>query len=373
MTNLTIKCDKVYSLLQENDKIISEQGRSRTICTRQRLKWLFLIVVTGAFVFFAVPFFIKFFTVLYGVMLDFKLSVDNYQQFSIFLWTDAHKPKQVFRIDDYEGFMNSSFNPDHPIKILFHGFSDNGDTLWTNTIKNAYLNTGSYNIISIDWQSSCEAPWYNTAVKNAKLVGQTAAQFMKHIVDFYQLDWKEIHILGASLGAHAAGYFGRFTEGKCGRLTGLDPSGPLFYTAARADRLDTTDAIFVDVIHSAGRWVGNDNIQGHVDFFPNGGRATQPGCVESVDLTCSHFLSWRLFAESIYASHDSDMNKFLVVRCNSHYDFLYGACCRLGEETFIMGQDVSRDLRGTFYLDTRPDYPYALAPYNSTRCSQILI
>ena len=27
------------------------------------------------------------------------------------------------------------------------------------------------------------------------------------------------------------------------------------------DKLDTTDAEFVDVIHSAGRWVGNDEIQ----------------------------------------------------------------------------------------------------------------
>ena len=56
-------------------------------------------------------------------------------------------------------------------------------------------------------------------------------------------------------------------------------------------RLDPTDALFVDVIHSAGRWVGDDDVLGHVDFFPNGGRAPQPGCAnkESFDLTCSHF------------------------------------------------------------------------------------
>ena len=29
----------------------------------------------------------------------------------------------------------SSFNPNNPIKILFHGFSDNGDTLWTRVSK----------------------------------------------------------------------------------------------------------------------------------------------------------------------------------------------------------------------------------------------
>ena len=57
-------------------------------------------------------------------------------------------------------------------------------------------------------------------------------------------------------------YCCRFTDGKVGRITGLDPSGPLFYTVSKDDCLDTSDAQFVDVIHSAGRWVGNDNIQG---------------------------------------------------------------------------------------------------------------
>ena len=38
------------------------------------------------------------------------------------------------------------------------------------------------------------------------------------------------------------------------------------------------DALFVDVIHSAGKWVGNDEVIGHADFYPNLGVAPQPGC-----------------------------------------------------------------------------------------------
>ena len=54
----------------------------------------------------------------------------------------------------------------------------------------------------------------------------------------------------------------------------------------------TNDVIrFVDVIHTAGKWVGNEEVIGHADFYPNHGRAPQPGCEEreSLDLTCSHF------------------------------------------------------------------------------------
>jgi hypothetical protein len=60
-----------------------------------------------------------------------------------------------------------------------------------------------------------------------------------------------------------------------GRITGLDPSGPLFHSVGRADRLDPSDAQFVDVIHTAGKWVGNDDISGHADFFPNGGQGSE--------------------------------------------------------------------------------------------------
>ena len=64
--------------------------------------------------------------------------------------------------------------------------------------------------------------------------------------------------------------------------------------------------------------VGTSTPSGHVDIWPNGGKAPQPGCElrykkdvntyllwfqnvfrESLDLSCSHFLAWKLFSESI--------------------------------------------------------------------------
>lgn len=44
------------------------------------------------------------------------------------------------------------------------------------------------------------------------------------------------------------------------------------------DRLDETDAEFVDIIHSCGGLLGYKHSHGHADFYPNSGRAQQPGC-----------------------------------------------------------------------------------------------
>jgi hypothetical protein len=61
-------------------------------------------------------------------------------------------------------------------------------------------------------------------------------------------------------------------------LTGLDPALPFIDLNDIEKRLDTGDAPFVDVIHTDGDTFGLSVPIGHVDFYPNGGRKTQPGC-----------------------------------------------------------------------------------------------
>jgi hypothetical protein len=91
-----------------------------------------------------------------------------------------------------------------------------------------------------------------------------------------------IHIIGHSLGAHAAGYAGSRIKPQISRITGLDPAGPYFEFTDPKVRLDPTDAKFVDIIHTDGQshlQLGLGLLQpiGHVDFYPNGGKE-QPSC-----------------------------------------------------------------------------------------------
>lgn len=90
---------------------------------------------------------------------------------------------------------------------------------------------------------------------------------------------QSIHLIGHSLGAHAAGFAGSFTSARVSRISGLDPALPGFeITAGPELRLDPTDAEFVDVIHTCGGVLGFYEPLGHVDFYPNGGVPSQPGC-----------------------------------------------------------------------------------------------
>lgn len=60
-------------------------------------------------------------------------------------------------------------------------------------------------------------------------------------------------------------------------LLGLDPAKPMYENNEPEDRLNVTDAIFVDVIHTNGDKNGILKSLGDIDFFPNGGKQ-QPNC-----------------------------------------------------------------------------------------------
>lgn len=75
----------------------------------------------------------------------------------------------------------------------------------------------------------------------------------------------------------------------------MDPAGPLYETYDPRIRLDPTDAIFVDVIHSNAKKLvdmgaGMYTPCGHVDFYPNGGQE-QPGCPDPIKGAIGKLLS----------------------------------------------------------------------------------
>ena len=148
------------------------------------------------------------------------------------------------------------------------------------------------NVISVDWRQLANTkPFYNIAAANTKAVGYLTAELLTFLVEEGGSSISSFHPIGFSLGAQVAGHLGfRLQDrSKLSRITGLDPAGFLFHNVPPSERLDPSDAFFVDVIHSAGLWIGMDEAVGHADFYPNQGHHPQPGCEdEGIGLDCSH-------------------------------------------------------------------------------------
>ncbi|XP_044537553.1 endothelial lipase [Gracilinanus agilis] len=136
------------------------------------------------------------------------------------------------------------------------------------------------NVIVVDWLPLAHQ-LYMDAVNNTREVGSIIAKMLNWLQEKEHFSLENVHLIGYSLGAHVAGYAGNFVQGTIGRITGLDPAGPMFEGTDINKRLSPDDAHFVDVLHtytrSFGLSIGIQMPVGHIDIYPNGGDY-QPGC-----------------------------------------------------------------------------------------------
>ncbi|XP_015997971.2 pancreatic triacylglycerol lipase [Rousettus aegyptiacus] len=213
----------------------------------------------------------------------------------------------------------SNFKTNRKTRFVIHGFLDKGDGSWLSDICKNLFTVESVNCICVDWKGGSQT-FYTQAVQNIRIVGAEVAYFVEVLQSAFQYSPSDVHIIGHSLGAHAAGEAGRRTNGTIGRITGLDPAGPSFEGTPELIRLDPTDAQFVDVIHTdaapliPNMGFGIRQTVGHLDFFPNGGEE-MPGCQKNIlsniidingiwegtcnFIACNHLRSFKYYADSI--------------------------------------------------------------------------
>lgn len=222
---------------------------------------------------------------------------------------------QFLIIDNNETLSSSNFDPKRSTKFFTHGWTSSQNSDTSQILKNNYLEMEDANVILVDWSTIASDILYPIPAIKTKQVGEHVAR----MVDFLAnngLDINEVHMIGHSLGAHVTGSAGSsIKKGKIARITGilklqlllhqtksylnrqqkernrkiwydknyivlgLDPALPGFEIISPIEnRLDKSDAQFVDVIHTCGGVLGYFSDIGHVDFYPNGGVPSQPGC-----------------------------------------------------------------------------------------------
>lgn len=299
----------------------------------------------------------------------------------------------------------SDLIPTHQIYFLAHGFLEGGDRPWVKNLTGELLRRADVNVVVIDWGSGSSPP-YTQAVANIRLVGTISALLIKEMVVQVGVNTKYVHVIGHSLGAHLSGYIGNTLKTRfgltLGRITGLDPAEPHFQQTDPVVRLDPTDALFVDIIHSDATpfikgGLGMHDPVGHLDFYPNGGE-DQPGCNEGMMkyinkekgsffkgirlfLGCDHVRSHEYFMESVNTHCD-----FLAIECDTWENFLAGKCfqCKTeqnnGSICARFGLDSVHSVRTSLghswkptdrthvklYTITGPSFPFCRALYRVT-------
>ncbi|KAL7305389.1 hypothetical protein TKK_0002132 [Trichogramma kaykai] len=240
-----------------------------------------------------------------------------------------------------------------PLKVVIHGWTDTGSAAWMHDIRRNYLKSGNYNVVIVDWSVGSTKD-YLTSTRLTRTVAEYAAKFLEFLVAEGVCRMDKIHILGHSLGAHIAGLIGYQLQGQLGRITGMDPARPDFEAPVLKDprdRLDWTDARFVDVVHTCAGTAGFVRPIGHADFYPNGGSFRQPGCPVFMIQYCSHGRSHQFVAESIV-----NPRGFQAVECGTWKDYKAQKCAK--NKLVYMGEALDPEIRSIFFLETNAEPPY---------------
>lgn len=242
---------------------------------------------------------------------------------------------------------------DLPTLIFIHGWNSNTKTNWYRYFREEYFKKGQYNIICVDWTTPGSLEYIMSAA-NVRTVGGFVADFIVAA----KFDLQNVHIIASLLGSHVAAWTGKSvidaTGKKIKRITAFDPAAPQFEhdNVPEANRLNKTDASFVDVIHTDSGYYGFLAAIGTVDFYPNGG-GLQPGC--SFDETGhhhSHEMCYNFFLESINTTNVK------AAKANNWFDYLEGKYDPA--ESIVFGENIPLTASGVFYFKTNPDKPYLI-------------
>ncbi|XP_058474787.1 lipase member H [Solea solea] len=237
------------------------------------------------------------------------------------------------------------FNLSRPTAFVIHGYRPTGaPPIWIDHLVHLLAEQEDMNIIVMDWNKGAANLNYFTAVTYTREAANNLTGFILTMEE-EGASLSSVHLIGVSLGAHLAGFVGANLQGKIGRITGLDPAGPMFTSATADKRLDPTDAMFVDVLHTDMNSFGLNGAHGHIDFYANGG-ADQPGCPKTIFAGKSYFVCDHQRSVFLYLCALNGTCNLSAQPCSSYSDFLDGRC--LTCEAFkpascpLLGYDLSQ-------------------------------
>ncbi|XP_078089190.1 lipase member H-like isoform X2 [Mustelus asterias] len=225
--------------------------------------------------------------------------------------------------------------------FLIHGYRPFGSPPnWLRKMIMTLQMMGDINVVIVDWNRGATTINYAVAVSNTKKVAEILVPVIHSILKIGG-SLNLIHMIGVSLGAHVSGFVGSSFNGQIGRITGLDPAGPLFRGKGIEDRLDPADAQLVDVLHTDTDALGYEEFLGSIDYYANGG-TDQPGCPATIMsgkkyMVCDHQRSVYLYINSMISTCN-----ITVYPCASYEEFLDARCTDQDSTYPIFGYHIDK-------------------------------
>lgn len=280
---------------------------------------------------------------------------------SIVVYTRALPNGVEISTDD----QNVPLRRDRPVIFLIHGFTSEANNTNYYDLARALLQKDDVTVCSVDWRdgacstglSLTDLVAYESAVNNVPTVGDYVAKFTVKLVRQYGIMMNKIKVIGHSLGAHVAGFAGKYVQKYLGQkypmIIGLDPATPSFGSRTPGNRLSRGDAHYLEVFHTSR--LGIYAPLGDTDVYYNGGKS-QPGCSRILP-SCSHARSVEYLTSTISnppcfeaTPWALDSSNIMNPRsCNS------GTCLKPGLNA------VEQSGRGTFYVSTTRNEPFCTA------------
>ncbi|XP_041115272.1 phospholipase A1 member A isoform X2 [Polyodon spathula] len=251
---------------------------------------------------------------------------DNKLQVQYLLFTPRNRNcASIISGGSIEEIQATNFNSSLDTKVIILGYRALGKKpSWIDGLVQALLNAADVNVLVVDWLYGGSSV-YSVVVQNSQELSVNISIVINNLIALGSKQ-ESFHFIGVSLGAHVAGFVGSLFDGKLGRITGLDAAGPMFTKASTDMRLDPSDALFVEAIHTD---IDNFGIRipvGHIDYQINGGK-DQPGCTTSQTssifgyMICDHMRAVQLYISAI-----STPCSLLAFPCQSYEDFVTGKC-----------------------------------------------
>ncbi|XP_070697073.1 inactive pancreatic lipase-related protein 1-like [Pempheris klunzingeri] len=297
------------------------------------------------------------------------------------LFTQKNRYYQEIKTD--QSIQASNYSGMKKTRFIIPGYLEKGDEDWPQEMCKVMVKWGNVNCIAVEWKKGVKTQ-YSQAANNARVVAAQVASMITFLMGNYKQKASQFHIIGHSLGAHAAGDAGSRIPGLA-RITGLDPTEPYFMDTNASVCLDTSDAVFVDVIHTDGLpfnsklGLGMSQSVGHIDFYPNGGEL-MPGCSANrgnptnLDAiwegtikfdSCNHVRAYQYYSESMVKPQG-----FVGFPCSDKDSFANGKCFPCADDKCpLMGHSADKFTvtdgisKMKYFLNTGSSDPFGTYSY----------